>query len=100
MRTQVTARLEWMLGPGYHEGVPPEASLWKPGSAGIALHGGPYAGGYHVSSSGASVCEQVNVAWQLRDVTEADGGFVAIGACHCVTHVATSRSDALMLRYR
>ena len=50
------------------------------GSAGIALHGGPYAGGYHVSSTGASVCEQVNVAWQLRDVTEADGGFVAIRA--------------------
>ena len=66
-----------MLGPDFHESVPPEASLWVPGSAGISLHAGPYGGGYTVRGDGALACEQVNVAWQLRDVTAADGGFVS-----------------------
>eukprot|EP01051_Picozoa_sp_SAG22_P009948 SAG22_NODE_864_length_6788_cov_2.700553_8_plen_94_part_00 len=62
--------------------VPPEASLWQPGSAGISLHGGPYAGGYQTTAAGALVCEQVNVAWQLRPVNAADGGFMAIAGSH------------------
>ena len=48
-----------MLGPDFHESVPPEASLWVPGSAGISLHAGPYGGGYTVRGDGALACEQV-----------------------------------------
>ena len=59
---EVVRRLEWMLGPDFHESVPPEASLWQPGSAGISLHGGPYAGGYTVRGDGATVCEQVRAS--------------------------------------
>ena len=75
-----------MLGPDFHESVPPEASLWVPGSAGISLHAGPYGGGYTVRGDGALACEQVNVAWQLRDVTAADGGFVR-------SHTLTDSTD-------
>jgi hypothetical protein len=109
---EVVKRLTWMLGPDFHESVPPEASLWQPGSAGISLHGSAGPGGYLVKADGALVCEQVNVAWQLREVAEADGGFMAIAGSHraafpvplpastsmemeCVEHVAMGAGDVL-----
>ena len=73
----VCARLEWMLGKGFHEAVPPEASIWRRGSAGIHLHGMGTAGGADFLRG-----RGLNVAWQLRDCNAADGGFACVPGSH------------------
>ena len=74
----IVHRLNWMLGAGFRESVPPEAQCWRLGAAGIGMHGSGVGAGAFRTVNGGAVCNQVNVTWQLRDVTEHDGGFAAI----------------------
>ena len=59
----------------------PRAICSAPGSGGHGLHSGtlPSTPG---NAYAAGLTHSLNVAFQLRDVTEADGGFVAISGSH------------------
>jgi hypothetical protein len=95
----IVQRLNWMVGPGFHESGPPYMPLWPRGTAGFSLHGQAKAAlphslirsttslgsGGRASSIAAMpgavlppLCDQVNCSWQLRDVSAEDGGFCAI----------------------
>lgn len=94
----VHRRCEWLLGPGYRESTDPMGMLHRPGSAGQALHGRPYA--FQLSEQSAAGaragrpnntydfvdgrvrCGQINVGWQFHDVGPEDGGFVVIPGSH------------------
>ena len=109
--------------------MPPEAQCWRRGAGGLAPHAGavagsagglasmtgerPPAGGGHAAkeggycnffradASGVLVCNQVNVTWQLRDVSEGMGGFVRPVAvpqkkCSSLTWISIARSACLV----
>ena len=79
----VLHRLNWMLGDGYRQSGEPRAICNAPGSNGHGLHSGtlpstPGNGWQWMAAEGIGLTHSLNVAFQLRDVAEADGGFVAI----------------------
>lgn len=80
----VTHRLTWMGGSGFRCGGP-TAFLSEKGSTGHALHDANeplLPSRSYVFKNGRSYCEAVTVAWQLRDVTETDGGFACVPGSH------------------
>ena len=85
----VVERLNWMLGPGWHEGMG-SASVNRPGAGGQQIHGGPFYGrahGYyfdHVQGRPHSI--QINYAYSLRDVNPGDGGFCLVPGSHRMRH--------------
>jgi ectoine hydroxylase-related dioxygenase (phytanoyl-CoA dioxygenase family) len=80
----VIHRLNWMMGSGFiFRGGRAICSV--KGTSGHGLHSGNAQvrpAGSYVLQNGRTYCETINVAWQLRDVTEADGGFVCIPGSH------------------
>ena len=77
-------RLNWMMGSGY-EATLCTSFLFGKGSSGHLLHAGggpPRVGAHYRQQNGRVYAEFLNVAWQLRDVTAADGGFVCIPGSH------------------
>lgn len=77
-------RLNWMMGSGFRLGSARAICSVK-GTSGHGLHSGADPAGpvrTYVLQNGRSYCHSINVAWQLRDVTEADGGFVCIPGSH------------------
>ena len=103
---KIIARLNWMMGSGY-EATKCELLGASHGGMGHFLH----AGGTTVSETnhytfrnGRCYCEYINVAWQLRDVTEADGGFCYVPGSHKTVYpmpkgVASADDDMDMIRY-
>ena len=80
----VIHRLNWMEGSGFRCGNATAICSVK-GTAGHALHSGSdpaRPGNSYFFQNGRAYCDSVNVAWQLRDVTEADGGFVCVPGSH------------------
>eukprot|EP01051_Picozoa_sp_SAG22_P016959 SAG22_NODE_2510_length_2495_cov_8.480384_1_plen_581_part_00 len=73
----VLHRLGWMLGDGYRQAGEPRAICYSAGSGGHGLHSGtlPATPG---NSYAVGLTHSLNVAFQLRDATATDGGFVAI----------------------
>ena len=54
-------------------------SVNQHGSTGQNIHGGPFYGRKHgYYHDGLTTNNQINYAWQLRDVEPGDGGFVLI----------------------
>ena len=80
----VDARLQSILGYGYHETQEPIANIWPPGTGGFSLHSDPGKLGYSdaVSGDGRIQCDQVNVQWSCGDVTSAGGGFAYVPGSH------------------
>ena len=77
-------RLNWIMGSGF-ECMQCSAFLSGKGSSGHFLHaaGEPAKVTNHYrQQNGRVYSEYVNVAWQLRDVTLEDGGFVCIPGSH------------------
>ena len=77
-------RLNWIMGSGF-ECMMCSAFLSGKGSSGHFLHaaGTPSSVANHYrQQNGRIYCEFINVAWQLRDVTRADGGFVCVPGSH------------------
>ena len=77
-------RLNWIMGSGFECR---QCSLFahRKGGVGHYLHSGtaaPSVGNHYRLRNGRAYCEYVNVAWQLRDVTAADGGFCCIPGSH------------------
>ncbi len=80
----VVKRLNWMMGSGFMFRNARAICSVK-GTSGHGLHSGGDPArpvGTYVVQNGRTYCEAINVAWQLRDVTEADGGFVCIPGSH------------------
>ena len=80
----VIHRLNWMEGSGFRCGNATAICSVK-GTAGHALHSGSdpaRSGNSYFFQNGRTYCDSVNVAWQLHDVTEADGGFVCLPGSH------------------
>ena len=77
-------RLNWMMGSGY-ECMLGSGLLLAKGSAGHRLHS-PAAparvNNHYRQQNGRVYTDYVNVAWQLRDVTREDGGFVCVPGSH------------------
>ena len=80
----VVQRLNWMMGSGFTLRSARAICSGK-GTSGHGLHSGAeplkYRNSY-VFQNGRTYCKAVNVAWQLRDVMEADGGFVCVPGSH------------------
>ena len=83
----IVQRLTWMEGSGFYfnwyRGANPFCAV--KGTPGQGLHGGaeplkPLHS--YVLQNGRTYCESVNVAWQLRDITDDDGGFVCVPGSH------------------
>lgn len=77
-------RLNWMGGSGGRTGSPSLFASVK-GTSGHAQHGNGEPlnpSRQYVYQNGRSYCEAVTVTWQLRDVTEADGGFACVPGSH------------------
>ena len=77
-------RLNWMMGSGY-EAMLCTSFLFGKGSSGHLLHAGggpPRVSAHYRQRNGRVYAESLNVAWQLRDVTAADGGFVCVPGSH------------------
>lgn len=80
----IVQRLTWMEGSGFWcRGANVFCAV--KGTPGQGLHGGaeplqPLHS--YVLQNGRTYCESVNVAWQLRDVTDDDGGFVCVPGSH------------------
>ena len=85
----VVERLNWMLGPGWHEGTG-SASVNREGAGGQQIHGGPFYGrahGYHFDvGAGRPQSIQVNYAWCLRDVDPGAGGFCLVPGSFKMRH--------------
>ena len=80
----VVQRLNWMMGSGFRLG-PARAMCYEPGSSGLYLHGGgepARSRNHYAFQNGRTQCESVNVAWQLGDVGEGEGGFVYVPGSH------------------
>lgn len=80
----VEHRLNWMGGSGGRTGGGTAFCAVK-GTSGHSLHDSneplnPTRG--YVYHNGRSYCEAITVTWQLRDVTEADGGFACVPGSH------------------
>ena len=80
----VVHRLNWMGGSGFRCGGASAFCAVK-GTSGHSLHDANeplVPSRSYVFKNGRSYCEAVTVAWQLRDVTEADGGFACVPGSH------------------
>ncbi|NKB71030.1 MAG: hypothetical protein GKR89_28505 [Candidatus Latescibacteria bacterium] len=80
----VEHRLNWMGASGGRMGGATGFVSVK-GSTGHALHDANEPlnpGRGYVYQNGRSYCEAVTVTWQLRDVSEADGGFACVPGSH------------------
>ena len=80
----VEHRLNWMGASGQRTGSPSVFASVK-GTSGHAQHGNGEPlnpSRQYVYQNGRSYCEAVTVTWQLRDVTEADGGFACVPGSH------------------
>ena len=80
----VVQRLTWMGGSGFRCDQPTAFCAVK-GSSGHALHDANEPlnpSRSYVYRNGRSFCEAVTVAWQLRDVTDTDGGFACVPGSH------------------
>ena len=112
----VIQRLNWMMGSGFR------CRSWRAicspkGTSGHGLHSFADPArpvNTYVLQNGRTYCDSINVAWQLRDVCEADGGFVCIPGSHkarypswpelitcedemdMVTHVGCKAGDVVM----
>ena len=81
-------RLNWIMGSDF-ECMLCSVFLSGKGSSGHSLHaaGEPAKVTNHYrQQNGRVYSEYVNVAWQLRDVTLADGGFVCVPGSHKVSY--------------
>ena len=80
----VVQRLNWMIGSGFRIQSARAVCSVK-GTSGHGLHSGAEPTKYtnsYVFQNGRTYSEAINVAWQLRDVVEADGGFVCVPGSH------------------
>jgi len=80
----IVHRLTWMGGSGFRCGGPTAFCSVK-GTSGHSLHDANEPlnpGRGYVFQNGRSYCEAVTVTWQLRDVTENDGGFACVPGSH------------------
>ena len=77
-------RLNWMMGSGF-ECMQCSGFLSAKGSSGHTLHS-PAAPAkvtnHYRQQNGRVYTDYLNVAWQLRDVTREDGGFVCVPGSH------------------
>ena len=76
--------LNWMGASGGRMGSPSVFASVK-GTSGHSQHGNAEPlnpSRQYVYQNGRSYCEAVTVTWQLRDVTEADGGFACVPGSH------------------
>lgn len=79
-----THRLTWMGGSGFRCGQPTAFCAVK-GTSGHSLHDSNEPlnpSRSYVYRNGRSYCEAVTVTWQLRDVTDDDGGFACVPGSH------------------
>jgi hypothetical protein len=112
----VVQRLNWMMGSGFRcRSVRAICSV--KGTSGHGLHSFSEPArpvNTYVLQNGRAYCDSINVAWQLRDVCESDGGFVCIPGSHkarypswpelitcedmmdMVTHVGAQAGDVVM----
>ena len=103
---ELIKRLNWMMGSGY-EATKCEVLCSAPGGAGHYLHAGgttQHETNHYTFRNGRCYCEYINVAWQLRDVSAADGGFCCIPGSHKATYpmpegVRTADDDMDMIRH-
>lgn len=112
----VVHRLNWMMGSGFLCRNARAICSVK-GTSGHGLHSFAEPArpkNTYVLQNGRAYCDSINVAWQLRDVCEADGGFVCIPGSHkarypvspemvtcdetmgMVTHVEVEAGDVVM----
>lgn len=81
---EIVRRLTWMGGSGFRCGQP-TAFVSDKGSTGHSLHDANeplIPSRSYVYKNGRSFCEAVTVTWQLRDVTDDDGGFACVPGSH------------------
>ncbi|MDA0839858.1 MAG: phytanoyl-CoA dioxygenase family protein [Planctomycetota bacterium] len=81
---KVVHRLNWMGASGARTGGGSCFSAVK-GTSGHRLHDANeplIPSRSYVYKNGRSYCEAITVSWQLRDVTEADGGFACVPGSH------------------
>jgi len=81
--------LNWMGASGGRMGNPSVFASVK-GTSGHAQHGNGEPvnpGRQYVYQNGRSYCEAITVTWQLRDVTEADGGFACVPGSHKANYI-------------
>ena len=77
-------RLNWVMGSGF-ECMMCNGFLFGKGSSGHSLHSPATPAkvtNHYRQQNGRVYAEYLNVAWQLRDVTPADGGFVCVPGSH------------------
>ena len=77
-------RLNWIMGSGF-ECMMCNGFLSGKGSSGHSLHSPATPAkvtNHYRQQNGRVYAEYLNVAWQLRDVTPADGGFVCVPGSH------------------
>lgn len=77
-------RLNWIMGSGF-ECMQCNGFLSGKGSSGHALHSPATPArvtNHYRQQNGRVYAEYLNVAWQLRDVTREDGGFVCVPGSH------------------
>lgn len=80
----VEHRLNWMGASGVRTGNPSLFASVK-GTSGHSMHGNAEPinpSRQYVFQNGRSYCEAVTATWQLRDVTEEDGGFCCVPGSH------------------
>lgn len=80
----VVQRMNWMIGSGFKFGSA-RAICYVQGSSGHFLHGGAEPAkptNNYALQNGRTACQTLNAAWQLRDVSEEDGGFVCVPGSH------------------
>jgi ectoine hydroxylase-related dioxygenase (phytanoyl-CoA dioxygenase family) len=81
---EIVRRLTWMGGSGFRCGQP-TGFVSDKGSTGHSLHDANEPlnpSRSYIYKNGRSYCEAVTVTWQLRDVTEDDGGFACVPGSH------------------
>jgi len=80
----VVQRLNWLLGYGFKEGGDPMCCAYPKGTTGGSLHGQNSRA--HTYYNGRELCDQVNVAWALKDEVpgfgEGSGGFICVPGSH------------------
>jgi len=103
---RIVARLNWMMGSGY-QATKCEVLCSGYGGMGHALHAGGTTQSetnHYTFRNGRCYCEYINVAWQLRDVTDADGGFCGVPGSHKTVYsmpegVRTAEDDMDLIRH-
>ena len=91
----VVQRLNAFIGLGWSDTHGGQLSLNAAGAGGQPVHGGPFysrAGSYSRSVAGQMESNQVNYAWQLRDVPAGAGGF-----CECISSPLFSPDRVLQI---